>query len=88
MRHAFKVGCLSFDSTRISAADVGFPIDAVLCRNNSFRIIERRFGKEELEPLSAWWQDRIRKAIQEFPPEWIDHAFDQLEADDRAEIPR
>ena len=43
MRHAFKVACLSFDSTRISAADVDFPIDVVLYRRNSFRIIERRF---------------------------------------------
>jgi putative proteasome-type protease len=41
MRHAFKVGCLSFDSTRISAADVGFPIDTVMCRNGSFQILER-----------------------------------------------
>ena len=52
MRHAFKVGCLSFDSTRISAADVGYPIDTVLCPNNSFEILEHRFRKEDLEPLS------------------------------------
>ena len=52
MRHAFKVACLSFDSfdsTRISAADVDFPIDVVLYRRNSFRIIERRFQKQDLE---------------------------------------
>ena len=36
MRHAFKVACLSFDSTRTSAADVDFPIDVVLYRRNSF----------------------------------------------------
>lgn len=81
LRHAFKVGCLSFDSTRISAADVDFPIDVVVYRNNSFRIEERRFGKKDLEPLSDWWQERIRKAIQELPPEWVDRSFDQLEAD-------
>ena len=49
MRHAFKVACLSFDSTRISAADVDFPIDVVLYRRGSFRIVERRFEKHDLE---------------------------------------
>jgi putative proteasome-type protease len=81
MRHAFKVACLSFDSTRISAADVGFPLDAILYHNGAFTMHERRFRKEDLEPLSDWWQERIRKAIQEFPAEWIEKAFDQLEAD-------
>lgn len=78
MRHAFKVGCLSFDSTRISAADVGFPLDAVLCRNGSFQIVERRFHKEDLEPLSDWWQERMRRAIHEIPAKLIDLAFDDL----------
>ena len=80
MRHAFKVGCLSFDSARISAADVGFPLDAVLCRNGSFQIVERRFRKEDLEPLSDWWQERMRRAIHEIPSKLIDLAFDDLKA--------
>ena len=88
MRHAFMVGCLSFDSTRISAADVGFPIDAVLYRNDSFQILEQRFRKEDLEPLSDWWQDRIRKAIQELPTEWIDQTFDQLKSGNARQVPR
>jgi putative proteasome-type protease len=82
MRHAFMVGCLSFDSTRISAAGVGYPLDAVLYHNNSFRIHERRFQKEDLEPLSAWWQERIRKAIKELPPSWIDERFNELDTED------
>lgn len=80
MRHAFKVGSVSLDSTRISAADVGLPMDAVLYRNNSFKILERRFHKEDLEPMSSWWQERIREAIRGIPTQWVDHAFDELEA--------
>lgn len=79
MRHAFKVACLSFDSTRISAADVDFPIDVVLYRRNSFRIIERRFQKQDLEQLSRWWDERIRRAIEETPAELLDRAYDELE---------
>ena len=80
MRHAFKVACLSFDSTRISAADVDFPIDVVLYRRNSFRIVERRFEKHDLERLSQWWDARVRRAIEETPGEWFDRAYDELDA--------
>ena len=80
MRHAFKVACLSFDSTRISAADVDYPIDVVLYRRSSFRMMERRFHKQELEHLSRWWDERIRRAVEETPGEWFDQAFDELEA--------
>ena len=77
MRHAFKVACLSFDSTRISAADVGFPIDVVLYRKNSFRIIEHRFQQQDLEELSRWWDERIRRAINETPGEVLDRAYQE-----------
>jgi putative proteasome-type protease len=40
MPFALKVGCLAFDSTRISAANVDFPIDIVVYRRDSFEIIE------------------------------------------------
>ncbi len=80
LRHAFKVACLSFDSTRISAADVDFPIDVVLYRRNSFRIVERRFEKQDFERLSQWWDARVRRAIEETPGEWFDRAYDELDA--------
>ena len=78
LRHAFKVACVSFDSTRISAADVDFPIDVVLYRRGSFRIVERRFEKQDLERLSQWWDARVRRAIEETPGEWFDRAFDEI----------
>jgi putative proteasome-type protease len=79
MRHAFKVGCLSFDSTRISAADVDFPIDVALYQANTFKIIEHRFEKEDLAELSHWWQDRIRAAVQSIPEKWADTVFAKLD---------
>jgi len=87
LRHAFKVGCLSFDATRVSAADVGFPLDAVLCRNNAFRVEERRFRKQDLEPLSDWWQERIRKAVEDLPAEWVDSAFDRIDSQEAPVAP-
>lgn len=79
MRHAFKVACLSFDSTRISAADVDFPVDIVLCWRDSFRITQRRFEQQDLEHLSQWWDERIRSVVEGTPGDWFDRTFDELE---------
>jgi putative proteasome-type protease len=78
MRFAVKVGCLAFDSTRISAADVDFPIDVVLCVRDSFQIIEHRYQKDDLLELSLWWQERLRQSVNELPSGWIEEAFSKL----------
>jgi len=68
---ALKVGTLAFDSTRISAADVDYPIDIVLYRKDSFDFVERCLGKDDLKDLSEWWQGRLRNSIDSLPSEWI-----------------
>jgi len=75
MRHALKVGSLAFDSTRISAADVDFPIDVVLYRHDSFNLIEHRYEKEDLADKTSWWQERLRKSVSELPSEWMETIF-------------
>ena len=75
---ALKVGCLAFDSTRISAADVDFPIDVVLYERDSFRIVEHRFTKDDLFESSRWWQERLRQSVSELPSEWMKPALDRL----------
>lgn len=78
LHHAIKVGCLAFDSTRISAADVGFPIDVALYHKGSFQITERRFEQQELSPLTGIWQERIRAAVQDMPSGWVDEVMKKL----------
>ncbi len=86
MQHAFKVGCLAFDSTRISAADVDFPIDVVLYLPDTFRIVEHRFDTDDLLEMSTWWQENLRQAVQEAPTNWLETAFAKLApvADDKS----
>lgn len=79
MRHALKVGCLAFDSTRISAADVDFPVDVVLYSPATRKIVEYRYNKEDLIEVSQWWQEKLRGAVEELPSEWIEKSFDILE---------
>ncbi len=78
MRFAMKVGCLAFDSTRISAADVDFPIDTVMYAANTFQIVEMRYEKSSMADLSAWWQDHLRHLVRELPSDWLDERLDQV----------
>lgn len=68
---AFKVGCLAFDSTRISAADVDFPMDVVIYREGDAKVHEGRLQREDLADLSKWWSERIRQGVSEIPEDWI-----------------
>ena len=81
MQHAFKVACLAFDSTRISAADVDFPMDVVLYLQDSFRMVEHRFEYEELREMTTWWQEHLRNGVYEMPSNAIDTAFRKLRGD-------
>ena len=78
MLFAFKVGFLAFDATRLCAADVDFPIDVVLYKKNSFELVEHRFQERDLHEISAWWQERMRRSVNELPSEWIERAFSEL----------
>ena len=78
MRFALKVGCLAFDSSRISAAGVDFPIDVVLYKSGSYRVVEHRYEKQDLLHASNWWQERLRGSVNELPDEWIESAIASL----------
>ena len=75
MQFALKVGCLAFDSTRISAANVDFPIDVVVYKRDSFTIVEHRFEKNDLIDISNWWQERLRESVRLLPSQWIADVF-------------
>ena len=75
LRHALKVGCLSFDSTRISTSDVDFPIDVVIYRTDTGQISGARYEKRDLAELSDFWQQRLREALQQVPGAWEERAF-------------
>jgi putative proteasome-type protease len=77
MRHALKVGCLAFDSTRISAANVDFPIDVVVYDGRAKAIVQRRFEKQDLLDNSNWWQDQLRNLVRQLPSGWMDSILDE-----------
>jgi putative proteasome-type protease len=76
--YAFKLGILAFDATRLCASDVDFPVDLLLYTRGSFEIIEHRYARDELAQISSWWQDRMRRAVDELPSPWVEAAFRKL----------
>lgn len=87
MHFALKVGCLAFDSTRISAANVDFPIDIVVYKRDSFEIIEHRYEKKDLIDISNWWQERLRESVRLLPSQWISAVFPEQAGDGGPTIP-
>jgi putative proteasome-type protease len=75
LKFALKVGVLAFDSTRISAADVDWPLDVAIYFGNEFRILEHRYQQNDLLELSSWWGERLRRSVNEVPAKAIDDVF-------------
>ena len=78
LQFALKVGTLAFDSTRISAADVDFPVDIVLYARNSFKMFSQRFEKNDLLENSELWQERLRKSVRELSLTWAQPLLDLM----------
>ncbi len=79
MEYALKCAFLSFDATRLSVNDVDYPIDTVILKRDQYSIVEHRFTQKELEPISRFWHERLREAINELPADVLQKAF-QTEA--------
>jgi len=80
MAFALKVGFLAFNATITCAVDVGYPIDVVAYRRNTYQIAEERYEEKEVEDLARQWQSLIREAVPKLPEEWTRRVLDKLPA--------
>jgi putative proteasome-type protease len=61
----------------IGASGFGKPIlERSLTR--SFRLVEQRYKMDDLREISHWWQERMRRAVQDLPSSWVETAFSKL----------
>ncbi len=81
LNFAIKTGFLSFDSTRVSANDVGYPIDVVIYHKDTGFMHEARFDEADTGTFIKEWNDKLTSAIEEIPDDWIDELVDQVEAE-------
>lgn len=79
LRFALKTGFLSFDSTRVSANDVGYPLDIIMYKKDSFQLIEQRFEYEELKDIAIEWAQELRDAVSRLPEKWMDDLINPTE---------
>lgn len=78
MGDALKIGFLSFDSTRVSASDVDYPIDIVMYERDSFQMVEHRYQKDDLAHLSLQWSMLLQNSVKRLPNDWMDAALEKL----------
>lgn len=75
LEYALRSGFLSFDATRLSANDVGYPLDTVIMKKDTYKILEHRFDEKDLNHLSEFWNDSLRNSINSLPAEALDKAL-------------
>lgn len=71
LQFALKTGFLSFDSTRVSANDVGYPIDVVIYRSDSGMMVERRYHEDSTGLIGEQWGQKLKDLIREIPDDWM-----------------
>ncbi len=68
-----KIAYLSFDSTRVASADVGFPVDILtyLVRDRHWR--EALYDYDDLRDSRIWWNENIKDLVSKMPDgPWTD----------------
>ncbi|MCR9218976.1 MAG: peptidase [Alphaproteobacteria bacterium] len=64
---ALKLAYLSFDSTRISAADVGFPIDMLTYATADGFWREQHYDYDDVLQQRQWWNKHITELAMKMP---------------------
>ena len=79
LKLALKVGFLSFDSTRVSSNNVDFPIDVIIYETDTYKLIQHRYEKEDLENISVQWDAELKNALNNISEDWMNVAFEKIE---------
>ncbi|MFT5885395.1 MAG: putative proteasome-type protease [Arcticibacterium sp.] len=77
LEYALKTGFLSFDSTRVCASDVGFPIDILIFNRETFELEEHRLQEEDLKEITDFWANKLRDSVNQIPDDLIDKILDK-----------
>ncbi|WP_454018979.1 peptidase [Azospirillum sp. Marseille-Q6669] len=73
MQTALKIAYLSFDSTRFSSNDVGFPIDMVTFNAQERLWRQSNFDYDDLVEQRLWWNRNITELARRMPDgPWVD----------------
>lgn len=68
---ALKLSFLAFDTTRVAANAVDYPVDFVYYKKDSYSIIDKRYTSDKLRPISDWWQNVLKSEVSKMDSDWI-----------------
>ncbi len=72
MPMALKLAYLSFDSSRFSSANVGFPIDFLTYHSADRQWRQTQFDDDDLREQRQWWNTHISGLVRQMPDgPWI-----------------
>jgi len=73
LRTALKIAYLSFDSTKFSSSDVGFPIDLVTMTMPDRTWRQAHLRNADVRELREWWNANIKDLVAKAPDgAWLD----------------
>lgn len=75
---ALKLGYLAFNATRVATTDVDFPLDVVLYKAGTYRIVEHRYEREDLEHVAEWWRSHLLESMARIPSDWVNASIEKL----------
>lgn len=78
LKNALKAGFLSFDSTRYSSTDVGFPIDVAIYKRDSFKMEQNRYTSKDMGKISQEWDSKLKSIVDSLPEDWMKDSFGNL----------
>lgn len=64
---ALKIAYLSFDSSRVSSTNVGFPIDMVTFSTKDRQWRQTHFEHDDLRDQRLWWNGHITDLVRQMP---------------------
>jgi putative proteasome-type protease len=67
LRTAVKIAYLSFDSTKFSSSDVGFPIDIITMSITDRHWREAHLENSAVRDLREWWNSNIKELVAKSP---------------------
>lgn len=68
---ALKTAILSFDSTRVCANDVGYPIDCFIYKKGSHKITQHRYYEKDIKAVSDLWDLSLKNSIEQLSTDWM-----------------
>jgi len=69
LRMALKAAYLSFDSTRVSATDVGYPVDVMTLAASDGQWRTATYAHDDLREQREWWNRHLTQMAAQLPDE-------------------